>query len=159
MSRILALDYGLRRIGVAVSDPTRTIASPLTTLHRRQGKRPPWAEIARIVEEQEVAEIVVGLPLDLAGEEGEWAAEVRDFGAQLTRRYSLPVHWVDERLTSVMAERTVRSLGLKRSQREEKERIDAAAAALILQAFLRAQSARADAAAPERSGDDALAGS
>jgi putative Holliday junction resolvase len=159
MSRVLALDYGQRRIGVAVSDPTRTIASPLATLQRRQGKRPPWAEIARIVEEQEIAEIVVGLPLDLAGEEGEWAAEVRDFGAQLARRYSLPVHWVDERLTSVMAERTVRSLGLKRSQREEKGRIDAAAAALILQAFLRRPSAGSDVAAPERSGDDTLAGS
>lgn len=139
MSRVLALDYGLRRIGVAVTDPTRTIASPLTTLKRREGKRPPWAEIARIVEEQEVAEFVVGLPLNLDGEEGEWAAEVREFGAQLARRFERPIHWIDERLTSVMAERAVRGLGLRKGQREEKERIDAAAAALILQAFLRAQ--------------------
>lgn len=139
MSRILALDYGRRRIGVAVTDPTRTIASPLVTLVRREGKRPPWAEIARIVQEQEIAEFVIGLPLDLAGEEGAWAAEVREFGAQLARRFPLPVHWIDERLTSVMAERAVRGLGLKRGQREEKERIDAAAAALILQAFLRMQ--------------------
>jgi putative Holliday junction resolvase len=161
MSRILALDYGQRRIGVAITDPTRTIASPLTTLKRREGKRPPWAELARILEEQEVAEIVVGLPLDLAGEEGEWAAEVRGFGAELVRRYALPVHWVDERLTSVMAERAVRGLGLKRSQREEKGRIDAAAAALILQAFLRTQAGATgrDAAGRESAGDDPLAGS
>jgi putative Holliday junction resolvase len=161
MSRILALDYGLRRIGVAVTDPTRTIASPLTTLKRRTGKRPPWAELARIVEEQEVAEIVVGLPLDLAGEEGEWAAEVRGFGAELARRYSLPIHWVDERLTSVMAERAVRGLGLKRSQREEKGRIDSTAAALILQAFLRRRTSATDAgvAGTGSAGDDPLAGS
>lgn len=136
MSRILAFDYGVRRIGVAVTDPTRTIASPLTTLVRRAGKRPPWAEITRLVEENEVAELVVGLPLDLSGNEGEWATEVRGFGAQLTRRTGLEVHWVDERLTSVRAERTVRSLGLQKSKREEKERVDAAAAALILQAYL-----------------------
>lgn len=136
MSRILALDYGERRIGVAVSDPTRTIASPLATLTRRAGKRPPWAEIARIVDEQEVTEIVVGLPLDLQGEEREWTVEVREFADQLVRRFGLPIHWVDERMTSVLAERAVRGLGLKRSEREDKGRIDAAAAALILEGHL-----------------------
>ncbi|HKP74712.1 MAG TPA: Holliday junction resolvase RuvX [Longimicrobiaceae bacterium] len=133
----MALDYGARRIGVAVSDPTRTIASPLTTLQRRAGKRPPWPEIARLVAENEVDEAVVGLPLNLAGEESEWTAEVRGFGADLARRTGLPVHCVDERMTSVMAERAVRASGLKRSEREQKERIDAAAAALILDAWLR----------------------
>ncbi|MBV9773634.1 MAG: Holliday junction resolvase RuvX [Gemmatimonadetes bacterium] len=136
MSRIMALDYGARRIGVALSDPTRTIASPLTTLVRRAGKRPPWAEIARLIEQHEVAELVVGLPLDLKGNEGEWAAEVRGFGDQLARRSGLPVHWVDERFTSIQAEETVRGMGLKRSQREDKARIDSTAAAYILRAFL-----------------------
>lgn len=136
MGRTMALDYGERRIGVAVSDPTRTIASPLETLQRRAGKRPPWAEIARIVEEQEVDEAVVGLPLDLAGDEGTWAAEVRAFGDDLARRTGLPVHWVDERMSSVRAERVVRGMGLKRSQREEKGRIDSTAAAMILESFL-----------------------
>ena len=136
MSRVLAFDFGERRIGVAVSDPTRTIATPLPTLVRRAGKRPPWPEIARIVEAQQPGELVVGLPLDLQGEEGPWAREVRAFGDQLARRTGLPVHWIDERLTSVQAERTVRSLGLRRGQREEKGRVDAAAAALILQQFL-----------------------
>jgi putative Holliday junction resolvase len=136
MSRILALDYGERRIGVALSDPTRTIASPLTTLQRRAGKRPPWPEIGRLVQEHEVSEAVVGLPLDLSGEETDWTREVRAFGADLARRTGLPVHWVDERLTSVAAERAVRGMGLRRSERESKERIDAAAAALILSAWL-----------------------
>lgn len=136
MSRILAFDYGERRIGVATSDPTRTIASPLATLTRRAGKRPPWPEIATLVAEQEADELVVGLPLDLAGEEGAWAAEVRAFGAELARRTGLPVRWMDERLSSVRAERAVRGIGLRKGAREEKGRIDAAAAALILEGWL-----------------------
>jgi putative Holliday junction resolvase len=153
MSRILALDYGSRRIGVAVTDPTLTIASPLATLTRRVGKRPPWPEIGTILQDQEIAEVVIGLPLDLEGEEGEWAAEVRAFGAELVRRFSLPIHWVDERLSSVMAEHAVRGIGLKRGQREEKGRVDSAAAALILQAFLRTRH-RLNAEAAQRASDD-----
>jgi putative Holliday junction resolvase len=133
----MALDYGERRIGVALSDPMRVIASPLGTLQRRAGKRPPWAEIGRLVEEHEVDEAVVGLPLNLAGDETEWTKEVRAFGDDLARRTGLPVRFVDERLTSVAAERAVRGMGLKRTEREQKERIDAAAAALILDAWLR----------------------
>jgi putative holliday junction resolvase len=136
VSRLAALDYGKRRIGVALSDPTGTIAYPLTTLTRREGKRPPWPQLTTLLHEHEVQGVVIGLPLDLAGEEGEWAAEVRAFGVQVERRTSLPVHWVDERLTSVLAERTVRGMGLKRSDREKKGRVDATAAALILEAYL-----------------------
>lgn len=148
MTRVLGIDFGERRIGIALSDPTWTIASPFGTLTRRKGKRPPWAELMRIVTEQEVGEIVIGLPLDLAGEEGEWAAETRQFGEQLGRRTALPIHWVDERMTSVRAERAIRSLGLKRSAREQKERVDAAAAALILELYLRS-------CRPRSSSDDA----
>ena len=148
MSRTIAFDYGERRIGVAVSDPTRTIASPLTTLHRRAGKRPPWAEIATLVQDQEADEAVIGLPLDLAGEEGAWAAEVRAFGDDLARRTGLPVHWMDERMSSVRAERSIRGMGLKKSAREQKERIDAGAAAVILEGFLALR--RNQAAAAER---------
>jgi putative Holliday junction resolvase len=136
MGRTLALDYGTRRIGVAVSDPTRTIASPLTTLTRRAGKRPPWAALAAIMEEREVEEVVIGLPLDLAGAEGEWAAEVRRFGAEVARRFGVPIHWMDERLSSVRAEEVVRGSGLRKKERERKERVDATAAAIILQDFL-----------------------
>lgn len=136
MSRILAVDYGERRLGLAISDPTRTIAAPLDTLTRRSGKRPPWPELERVVRDQEVTEIVVGLPLDLAGEETSWTGEAREFAAQLARRTGLPVKFVDERLTSVQAERIVRRSGLRRTQREEKGRVDATAAAIILRLYL-----------------------
>ena len=152
MSRTIAFDYGERRIGVAVSDPTRTLATPLTTLHRRAGKRPPWPEIAELVRQQEADEAVVGLPLDLAGEEGAWAAEVRAFGDDLARRTGLPVHWMDERLSSVRAERAIRGMGLKKSAREQKERIDAGAAAVILEGFLALRRNRERSEESERNG-------
>ncbi len=136
MSRLMGVDYGERRIGLALSDPTRTIASPLTTLTRRSGKRPPWAELERLVHEHEVSGFVVGLPLDLEGRETAWTAEVRAFGDQLQRRTGRPVQWQDERLSSVSAERAVRSSGLRRTQREEKGRVDETAAAIILRGYL-----------------------
>lgn len=140
MSRILAVDYGERRVGLALSDPTGTIASPLPTLKRRKGKRPPVAPVARLVEEHDVAEIVVGLPLTLEGDDSDWTREVRAFGQALGDRTGLTIAYQDERMTSVRAERAVRSLGLRREQREEKERVDAAAAVLILQAYLDSRS-------------------
>ena len=136
MPRILGIDYGTRRLGLALSDPSATIAQPLPTILRRAGKRPPVQALAGIVHEQEVAEIVIGLPLSLSGDETDWTAEVREFGAKLAQRTGVPVNYLDERMTSVQAEKTVRSLGLKRSEREQKERVDAAAALLILQAYL-----------------------
>ena len=136
MGRVLAVDYGTRRVGIAVSDPTATIAQPLTVLTRREGKRPPVQAVADIAAEQRAQHIVIGLPLGLDGEENDWTREVRAFGAKLGERTGLGVTFADERLTSVVAERAVRSLGLKRSRREEKERVDAAAAVLILQRHL-----------------------
>lgn len=136
MPRVLGIDYGERRVGLALSDPTATIAQPLPTLKRRKGKRPPVAPVARLAEEHDVREIVVGLPLTLAGEESDWTREVREFGRKLQDRAGCPVAFQDERMTSVRAERAVRSLGLSREKREEKERVDAAAAVLILQAYL-----------------------
>jgi putative holliday junction resolvase len=132
----LGIDYGRKRIGLALTDPTHTIASPLGTVSRREGKRPPWPELKRLIETHAVDRVVIGLPLGLDGNESPWTLEVRDFGAELTRRTGLPVEWVDERLSSVVAERSVRGIGLKRSQREEKERVDAAAAAILLRQYL-----------------------
>jgi putative Holliday junction resolvase len=134
--RILGIDYGTRRLGLALSDPSATIAQPLPTLTRRAGKRAPVQALADLVQQQDVSEIVIGLPLSLSGDETEWTAEVREFGAKLAQRTSVPVSYLDERMTSVLAEKTVRSLGLKRSEREQKDRVDAAAALLILQAYL-----------------------
>jgi putative holliday junction resolvase len=136
MSRVLAIDYGERRIGLALSDPTRTIAQPLDTLVRRAGKRPPIAAIVDIVASRDVAHIVVGLPLTLEGGESAWTREVRDFAARVAERTGVSVSLADERMTSVLATRAVRSLGLPRGERQRKERVDAAAAAVILQAFL-----------------------
>lgn len=133
---MLGIDYGERRVGLALSDPTGTIAQPHSTLVRRRGKRAPVAAVLRIVAEESVDAIVVGLPLSLAGDEGEWAAEVRAFGDKLAERSGKPVDYIDERFTSSAAQRAVRSIGLPRSERARKERVDAAAAALILQAYL-----------------------
>ncbi|HLU25339.1 MAG TPA: Holliday junction resolvase RuvX [Longimicrobiales bacterium] len=136
MARYLGIDYGERRIGMAVSDPTGTIATALPTLVRRRGKRPPVAEILRIADELEVDAFVIGLPLTSDGDENEWTLEVRAFGDRLAERGGRPVHYVDERMTSARAERVVRGSGLPRSKRERKESVDAVAAVLILQAFL-----------------------
>lgn len=134
--RVIAVDFGERRIGVALSDPSGTIASPFTTLPRRLGKRPPIADLIRIMDEQEVTHIVVGLPLTLAGDDSEWTTTVRTFAATLADRAGRAVTLVDERFSSVVAERAVRNSGLKKSEREDKTRVDAAAAAVILQSFL-----------------------
>jgi putative holliday junction resolvase len=141
MARVLALDFGERRIGVAISDPSRTIGQPLDTIARRARKRAPIAAILELAERYEVDHFVVGLPLTLAGDDSDWTREVRAFAARLSERSGRPVTLVDERMTSVLAERTVRALGLPRRERHRKERIDAAAATLILQAFLDAQHA------------------
>jgi putative Holliday junction resolvase len=136
VGRILGIDFGERRIGLALSDPTATIAQPLPTIKRRMGKRPPIAALVEIITQHEVERVIVGLPLDLAGDETEWTRTVRAFGDKLHARAQVPVDYLDERLTSVQAERAVRSIGLKRSDREQKERVDAAAAVLLLQTFL-----------------------
>lgn len=136
MGRFLGVDYGRRRVGVALSDPTGTIAQPLTTIKRRHGKRPPVAGIARLAREHDVDAVVIGLPLTPEGEESEWTRETREFGEKVGQRTGLPAHFVDERMTSARAERAVRSLGLKKREREKKSRVDLAAAVLILQAFL-----------------------
>ena len=136
MPRILAVDFGERRVGLAISDPSATIAQPLTVLTRRAGKRAPVQTIADLIAEHDVSHVVIGLPLTLEGADSEWTQEVRMFGEKLAARAGVGVSFADERMTSVAAERAVRSLGLKRRAREQKERIDAAAAVLILQSYL-----------------------
>lgn len=112
------------------------IAQPLPTVMRRRGKRPPVAEVAGIAQEREAESIVVGLPLDEHGDESDWTAEVRSFGQKLADRVSLPLHFVDERMTSARAQRAIREAGLSRSQRERKDLVDATAAVIILQTHL-----------------------
>lgn len=134
--RILGVDFGERRVGLAVSDPTGTLASPVDTIHRRKGKRPPVRAIGEAAEAHQVEKVVMGLPLTPAGEEDEWCREVRRVGGILAERTGLPVVFVDERYSSWEAERRVRTSGLPRGRRQEKDRVDAGAAAVILQAYL-----------------------
>lgn len=134
--RALGIDFGRKRIGLAVSDPTNAVATPLETLRRRAGKRPPFTKMEEIGREYGVNQLVVGLPLGLDGKENDWCAEIRCMGEKLAHRLGARVSFVDERLTSVRAEKAVRSMGLSKTERERKERVDAAAAQLILQAWL-----------------------
>jgi putative Holliday junction resolvase len=136
LSRVLGIDYGERRIGLALSDPSRTIAQPLEPIRRRAGKRPPIRELIERMDANDVTEVALGLPLSMQGEDTDWTREVRAFAATLETRSGRPIHLIDERLTSVIAERAVRSLGLPRRERERKERVDTAAAMLILQIHL-----------------------
>jgi len=137
--RALGVDFGRTRIGLAVSDPTGTIASPLDTVVRRASKRPPLKRIADTGRSWGVEHVVVGLPLALSGEETEWCAQVREMGRGLADRLEVEVSFVDERMTSVRAERAIRSVGLGRNALKEKGRVDAGAAQLILQAWLDAR--------------------
>jgi len=131
--RVMALDVGGRRIGVALSDTTRVLASPLTTL-RAEPRDRVLSEIAALVRRHEVVELVVGLPLTLSGEVGPQAQLVQQFAELLKGVLTAPVHLFDERLTTVAAERMMLDLGMKPEQR--KARIDEVAASIILQDFL-----------------------
>ena len=130
-TRVLAVDYGERRIGLAISDPTRTIASPAGYILRRAGKRPPVAELLRRIQELEVGEVVLGLPLDGNGDETDRSREVRVIARQLAERSALPVRLVDERFTTAAALRAVKALG--GSTEGRKGDVDALAATVLLQ--------------------------
>ena len=132
--RLLGVDWGERRIGLALTDETRTIARPLTTLTRRPGKRFPMTQLLAHCAEHGVVGIVVGLPLDEQGDEGAAAAAARQLGTDIAQRSGLPVELWDERLTTARALRTVREMG--GSTRGRKEDVDALAAAVMLQHFL-----------------------
>lgn len=137
--RVLALDWGSRRFGVALSDPTQLIAQPLATLTRRAGRRAPIAEILDLIVHHDVTLVVVGLPLGPDGEEGEAAAGARALGEAVARRSGLPVTYWDERLSTAAALRAARAAGV--SDRESRARIDQMAAVQILQHFLDARRA------------------
>lgn len=129
--RLLAIDLGDRRIGLAISDPTGTIASPVGHLTRRLGKRPPVGEILDRARELEAEGFVVGLPLDEAGEETERSSEARRIADLLGQRSGLPVRLVDERFTTAAAQRAIREMG--GSTRRRKGDVDALAATVLLQ--------------------------
>ena len=127
----MAVDYGRKRIGLAISDTLGMIATPAGFIARREGKRPPIAEIIRRATELEAEGYIFGLPLDGEGNETEWTAEIRAVGEEIARRTKLPVRYLDERFTTAAALRTMRELG--QSTRGRKGEVDALAATILLQ--------------------------
>ena len=126
-------------MGLAVSDPLGITAQGLETLQRRN-KRSDFARLERIIREYEIAEIVLGNPLRMSGEEGTQSGKVAEFADELRRRFELPVHLWDERLTSAEANRLLREMELSIEKRAQA--VDRMAATLILQSFLQARSTR-----------------
>jgi len=139
--RILALDAGERRVGIAISDETQTLARSLTVLQRRS-KAQDFEVLARLVREQDVKAIVVGLPLSLDGSEGSQARRIRRYATALSEALDAqglitPVIFFDESLSTVTASRLMIASGRKR--RDRRRQIDAVAAAVILQGYLDAR--------------------
>lgn len=131
--RILALDVGERRIGLAVSDPTGLLASPIDAIDL-DGDEPAHERAARHTSGLELSEIVVGMPYSMSGERGRQAGRVAAFVREFSRLVEVPVTTVDERLSTAQAERLLRGQGVETSR--EKGRLDSAAAAVILQSYL-----------------------
>jgi putative Holliday junction resolvase len=134
--RVLGLDVGARRIGIAVSDPLGITAQGLETLQRRN-KRHDLAALERVIREYAVQAIVVGLPLRMSGAEGTQSEKMQVFAEELRKRFRLPVHLWDERLTSAEANRLLRETELSIEKRAKA--VDRMAAVLILQGWMEAQ--------------------
>jgi putative Holliday junction resolvase len=131
--RVLGLDVGSRRIGLAVSDPLGLTAQGLVTI-RRQNKRQDFAKLKEVIDQYQVSEIVVGYPLRMSGEEGIQAEKMQLFAEELRRQFKLPVHLWDERLTSTQANRLLRETDMSIKRRGQV--VDQMAAVLILQNWM-----------------------
>lgn len=131
--RTLGLDVGSRRIGIAVSDPLGITAQGLDTLERRN-KKTDMAALERVIRQYSVKEIVVGLPLRMSGAEGIQSDKMQLFAEELRKRFRLPVHLWDERLTSAEANRLLRETELSIEKRAKA--VDRMAAVLILQGWM-----------------------
>lgn len=134
--RVLALDVGSKTIGLAVSDALGITAQGLQTI-RRKNRRTDLAALKSVVEQYEVSELVVGLPLRMSGAEGTQSGKIREFVAVLEKEFRLPVRLMDERLTSVEANRVLRESEM--SIKKRAGAVDRLAAVLILQSFLELQ--------------------
>jgi putative Holliday junction resolvase len=146
--RLLGIDYGRARVGLAVSDPDRKIAFPLATYERQNAAR-DRDHFRSLVEEEEIGGLVVGLPLHADGSEGSSAAEARAFGTWVAEATGLPVVFADERYTTVEAESALWAAGL--THRRRRQRRDRVAAQILLQAYL-------DAGCPDEPGAGPLEG-
>jgi len=128
--RVLGLDHGTRRVGIALSDALRLTAQPFEVVLRARAV----TRVGELVSEYKIKEIVVGIPISLNGDEGPPAAAARQFGSEITSATGIRVSYVDERFTTVTAEKAMLAAGAKR--RVRRESLDKVAAAIILQAFL-----------------------
>lgn len=132
--RLLAIDPGEKRIGIALSDPSQTLAQPLTTLSRRAGKRFPLRELRTLLQQHSPVGILVGLPLAPDGSEDERAAAAREVGSLLEEKTGLPVEFWDERLSTARVHSDVRASGVRLPTARHK--VDQLAATVLLQSFL-----------------------
>jgi putative Holliday junction resolvase len=137
--RVLALDYGTRRIGIAVSDPDQRIATPEAPLVRR-GLEKDLAALEELIEAREIGHLVVGQPLHMSGRVGPEAEAAQAFGERLASRTGLPLDLFDERWTTLEARRALRESGRRGAR--QRQVVDSVAAALLLRAFLERKRAR-----------------
>lgn len=138
MATLLGFDFGTHRIGVAVGQTVTHEARPLTTLYSRDG-RPDWDSVAKLVSEWHPEAFILGLPIDLDGQEVDWSARVHRFARQLHGRFGRRVHLIDERFTSIEAQHRRQARGTQGPG--PAETVDAMAAAVILETWLREQEA------------------
>lgn len=131
--RALGIDFGLKRVGLAVSDRTGTLVSPLKTIERTT-RQALFDELTGIIHDEAIEAVVVGLPLSLDGEDTLTTRQARNFAESLTRRVAVPVHLMDERLTSAQAEEELNAAGLRGAKR--KTALDSQAAVVILRSWL-----------------------
>lgn len=127
--RRIAFDYGDARIGLAVCDPDGILSSPLPAI--RTGDPKLFASIEKVLDEYQPVAIYIGLPLHMSGESGDSAEKARAFGEEVSNRFKIPVHFIDERLSTVLAQRKLKDAGV--SSRDSKELIDSMAAVSILE--------------------------
>jgi putative Holliday junction resolvase len=149
VTRVLAVDWGERRIGLAVSDPQGLIATGLDTLEVT-GADQAAARVAEVAREHEVERVVVGLPLLMSGERGEAAESAERFAALLGRRSGLPVETYDERLTTALSQRRLRETGVRTGH--ARARVDQGAAIALLESYLMRLAARAREPGPADAG-------
>jgi putative Holliday junction resolvase len=131
--RILALDLGKKRIGLAVSDPLGLTAQGLDTLHRTR-IRDDLDELAQLMEKYEVRLILMGNPIHMSGRDSRQAVYTREFAERLAKRTSLPVEYWDERMTSIQAERVLKESGISIEKRAQA--VDRLAAVILLESYL-----------------------
>ena len=133
MSRLLGIDYGTVRIGLALSDPTGTLASPLPFLPNQSLQQVNQA-LSELIQTHQITALIIGLPRNMDGTYGPSAQKVRDFISQIQKDILLPITPIDERLTTAQASKQLAGIGL--SQKELRKKVDSSSACLILQQYL-----------------------